>query len=325
MQVEINRVSWPFASTFRIANRELACVDTVQVTLREGSLIGRGESAGVWYHGETMDSMVQQIDALSKELARGLSRADLQSVMPPGGARCALDCALWDLEAKRAGQRAWDLAGIRSVSSLVTAYTISLDTPDSMARAAAAGRQYVLLKLKLDGNDDLKRVAAVRAARPEARIIVDANQSWNERHVHELIPKLAELGVELIEQPLPAGQDDVLAKFRSPVPLCADESCQTRLSLPSIVGKYQFINIKLDKTGGLTEALALAHEAKVRDLRLMVGCMCGSSLSMAPAFTVGQLCSFTDLDGPLLCSTDVPNPIRYEGSQMHSPAPALWG
>ena len=325
MEIRFNRVNWPFASTFRIAYREQTCAETVQVTLRDGSLVGRGEALGVSYHGETVDSMLAQLVWLSSKVASGISRDDLQSLLPPGGARNALDCALWDLEAKRAGQRVWELAGIRSVTPLVTAYTLSLDAPEVMARAAAVARQYALLKLKLGGEGDLERVAAVRAARPDARIIVDANQSWREPHLHHLIPNLAELGVELIEQPLPAGQDDALADFRSPVPLCADESCQTRLSLPSVMGKYQFINIKLDKTGGLTEALALAREAQSRRLKLMVGCMAGSSLSMAPAFTVGQLCTFADLDGPLLSSADVPHPIRYEGSRMYPPDPALWG
>jgi L-alanine-DL-glutamate epimerase-like enolase superfamily enzyme len=181
------------------------------------------------------------------------------------------------------------------------------------------------LKLKLSGDGDIERVSAVRAARPDAEIIVDANQAWNEQQLNEFTPRLASLGVALIEQPLPAGQDDVLADFVSPIPLCADESCQTRLSLDVVVGKYQFINIKLDKTGGLTEALALADEARARGLKLMVGCMTGSSLSMAPAFVVGQLCRFVDLDGPLLLAADVRHPILYDGDRMHPPDRWLWG
>ena len=325
MQVEFKRVEWPYISIFRIAYSEQTSADTVQVALRDGPLTGRGEALGVSYHGETVDSMLEGLAVVSKEIARGISRADLQALLPAGGVRNALDCALWDLEAKRLSKRAWELAGIQSVSAILTDYTLSLDTPEAMARAAAAARQYTLLKLKLGGNGDFERVAAVRLARPDARIIVDANQSWNEGDLHQLIPKLAELGVELIEQPLPVGKDDALAHFRSPVPLCADESCQTRLSLPLIVGKYEFINIKLDKAGGLTEALALAREAQAQNLRLMVGCMAGSSLSMAPAFIVGQLCTFADLDGPLLCRTDVPHSIRYEGSRMYPPEPSLWG
>lgn len=325
MQIEFNPVSWPFKSTFRFAYRVQTHAETIQVRLREGPLVGRGEALGVSYHGETVDSMLAQLTELEKKIAPSISRGDLQDMLPPGGARNAVDCALWDLDAKRARRRAWELAGLHSPAVLVTAYTLSVDTPHAMAKAAAAAQQYSLLKLKLDGDCDLERVKAVRVARPDVRLIVDANQSWNERHLHDLVPKLAALGVELIEQPLAAGKDHVLAGIRSPVPLCADESCQTRQSLPSLLGKYEFINIKLDKAGGLTEALALAQEALAKNLKLMVGCMAGSSLSMAPAFIIGQLCAFVDLDGPLLSSADVPNPLRYEGSRMHPPEPALWG
>lgn len=325
MQIEFNQVNWPFTSTFRIAYRAQTCAETIQVRIRDGTLIGRGEALGVSYHGETVDSMLAELRDLADKVEPGISRADLQHLLPAGGVRNAVDCALWDLEAKRVGRRAWEIAGVSSVGELLTTYTLSLDTAQSMAKAASAARQYRLLKLKLDGDGDLERVAAVRVARPDVRLIVDANQSWEERHLHDVIPKLAALGVELIEQPLPVGRDEVLKKFKSPVPLCADESCQTRLSLPSIVGKYDFVNIKLDKTGGLTEALALAREAQGRNLKLMVGCMAGSSLSMAPAFIVGQLCVFADLDGPLLASSDVAHPIHYEGSRMYAPEAVLWG
>lgn len=325
MEIEFNKVSWPFTSTFRIAYRAQTCAEAIQVTIRDGPLAGRGEALGVSYRGETIDSMLAQLVDLAESIGPTFCRAHLQDLLPPGGARNAVDCALWDLEAKRAGRRAWELAEIPSVRTLVTAYTLGLGTPESTAKAAAAARQYVMLKLKLDGDDDFERVAAVRRARPDARLIVDANESWKEWHLHNVVPQFAALGVELIEQPLPAGDDDVLANFRSSVPLCADESCHTTLSLRSVLGKYQFINIKLDKTGGLTEALALAREAQAHNLRLMVGCMAGSSLSMAPAYVVGQLCTFADLDGPLLSSADVPHPIRYQGSHMHAPQTALWG
>jgi L-alanine-DL-glutamate epimerase-like enolase superfamily enzyme len=325
MQIEFHSVNLPFVTPFRIAYRAQTYSEAVQVRISDRSFVGRGEALGVSYHGETVDSMLAQLTSLADKVGPGISRADLQHLLPPGGARNAVDCALWDLESKQAERRAWELAGIHPVTPLVTAYTIGLDTPELMAKAAAAARQYLLLKLKLDGTCDLERVAAVRSARPDVRLIVDANQSWNGQHLHGLIPKMAKLGVELIEQPLPEGADDMLADFKSAVPLCADESCQTRLSLPSVVGKYQFINIKLDKTGGLTEALALAREAESRDIKLMVGCMAGSSLSMAPAFIIGQLCSFVDLDGPLLSSVDVQFPILYQGSQMHPPEVALWG
>jgi L-Ala-D/L-Glu epimerase len=325
MHVEFRRVDWPFASAFKIAYEVRSFAETILVELSDGDLIGRGEALGVSYHGETADSLLAQLAAAKEHLGNAISRVSIQALLPPGGARNALDCALWDLEAKRAGQRAWELAGFKSVGPLTTAFTLSMDTPKAMAQAASTARQYSLLKLKLAGADDLERVTAVRIARPDAEIIVDANQSWNENQLYELTPRFAELGVTLIEQPLPIGKDDVLLWFESAVPLCADESCQTTECLPSLIGKYQYVNVKLDKTGGLTEALRLARAAQASNLKLMVGCMAGSSLSMAPAFVVGQLCSVIDLDGPLLSAYDIPNGIRYEGSRMYAPEASLWG
>jgi L-alanine-DL-glutamate epimerase-like enolase superfamily enzyme len=325
MHVEFRRVDWPFVSTFRIAYEVRTHAETVLVELKDGNLVGRGEALGVSYHGETVDSLLAQLMAVKNELVSGISRRDLQSLLPAGGARNAIDCALWDLEAKRARRRAWELAGIDSANPLLTAYTLSMDTPKAMGRAAGSMRQYSLLKLKLSGAGDLERLAAVRRVRPDAELIVDANQSWSEQQLHEFAPRLAEIGVKLIEQPLPVGEDDVLAEFESPVPLCADESCQTTESLPSLAGKYEYVNIKLDKTGGLTEALRLARAAKEANFKLMTGCMAGSSLSMAPAFIVGQLCRVIDLDGPLLSASDVPDGIRYDGSWMFAPEASLWG
>lgn len=325
MQVKFRRIDWPYTSVFRISSRSQTTAEAVQVELKDGTLVGRGEGHGIFYHGETVDLMLAHLSRSKRALSRGVSRAELQSLIPAGGARNAVDCAMWDLEAKRAGERAWALAGMKTVSPITSDFTLSLDTPDAMADLANRVRKYPRLKLKLGGEGDVDRVAAVRAARPDAALIVDANQAWNERQLHEFTPKLFELGIKLIEQPLPAGRDDVLAHFTSPIPLCADESCQTRASLPFLVGKYEYVNVKLDKTGGLTEALALAHEAKGLGFKLMVGCMAGSSLSMAPAFLIGQLCDFVDLDGPLLASTDVPHPIRYEGGLMYPPEPELWG
>jgi L-Ala-D/L-Glu epimerase len=295
------------------------------VRLNDGELTGRGEAIGVSYHGETVESLLTQLTAIRSDLGKGVTRHDLQSLLPPGGARNAVDCALWDLESKRSGRRAWELAGIPSVNPLKTAYTLGMNSPDVMGEAAAAASKYSLLKLKLSGDGDLARVMAVRQARSDAEIIVDANQAWSERQLREFTPRLAELGVKLIEQPLPVGKDAFLARFDSPVPLCADESCQNTESLPSLVGKYRYVNIKLDKTGGLTEALHLARIANAEGFKLMVGCMAGSSLSMAPAFIVGQLCSVVDLDGPLLSTSDVPCAIRYEGSRMFAPEASLWG
>jgi L-alanine-DL-glutamate epimerase-like enolase superfamily enzyme len=295
------------------------------VRLTEGKWTGRGEGAAVAYRGETIDSMLQQLSAVRGELSRGITRRELQELLAPGGARNAVDCALWDLEAKRAGQRAWELAGMESVSPLKTHYTLSLDTPEAMGRAAAAARRYSMLKLKLDGKNDWERVKAVRAARPDAQIIVDANQSWSEQNLREFVPKFADAGVRLIEQPLPVGRDEPLEEFASLMPLCADESCQTTTSLPSLLRRYDYINIKLDKTGGLTEALDLAREAQAKGFKLMVGCMGGSSLSMAPAFVLGQLCDLADLDGPLFAAADVAHPMRYAGDMICAPDAELWG
>lgn len=325
MKLKAYKADWEFNSPFRIAYRERTHARTVQVELTDGDLMGRGEAAGVSYHGETVDSLLEQLVSVAPRISAGLSRDELQRLMPPGGARNALDCALWDLEAKRAGRRAWDIAGLASVRPLLTAYTLGVDTPEAMARAATAASQYSLLKLKLTGEDDIERVTAVRRARPDAHLIVDANQAWNDLQLRELTLQLAALGVTLIEQPLVIGKDGVLAEFRSSLPLCADESCQTTASLPGLAGKYQYVSIKLDKTGGLTEALRLARLARAQGFKLMVGCMGGSSLSMAPAFIVGQLCDVVDLDAPLLVKSDVPNGIRYDGSWMSAPDERLWG
>jgi L-Ala-D/L-Glu epimerase len=325
MRVKIRHVRWPFVALFRISYEAQTFADAVQIHLDDGYLLGRGEGNCVSYHGETADSMLAQLRAVRNELRRGISRNDLQFLLPPGGARNAVDCALWDLEAKKAGVRAWELAGMGSVRPIMSDLTLSLDTPDAMAHLAAQAKEYSQLKLKLDGHGDIERVAAVRAARPDAKLLVDVNEAWTVRQLHELVPKLAELGVKLVEQPLPAGRDEALASFASPIPLCADESCQTRVSLPQLAGKYQYINIKLDKTGGLTEGLAMAQEARSLGFGLMVGCMAGSSLAMAPAFIIGQLCDFVDLDGPLLSGADMPHAIRYAGGAMSPPDSALWG
>jgi L-Ala-D/L-Glu epimerase len=325
MQIDFSRVNWPYASTFRIASPEWEPCETLQVVLRDGEITGRGEGLAVFYHGETIDSMLAQLEHARGDIARDVSREELRDILPPGGARNAVDCALWDLAAKRARRRAWELAGVATVKPLTTAYTLSVDSPDAMQRAAAAAAKYSLIKLKLSGDGDIERVSAVRRARPDAELIVDANQSWNEEQLRSYPARLAELGVTLIEQPLPAGTDDALLDFKSAVPLCADESCQTLASLPDVLGKYQYVNIKLDKTGGLTEALDLARAAQAAGLKLMVGCMAGSSLAMAPAFIVGQLCAVVDLDGPLLATRDMADAIRYEGSRMNPPTDRLWG
>lgn len=325
MRIEFRRQDWPYLREFRIAYQVSTAAETIQVQLTDGPYVGRGEALGVSYHAETVESMLADLSRVNDALCRGILREELPGLLPPGGARNAVDCALWDVQAKKCGKRAWELVGFSSVRPIITDYTIGLDTADAMAQVAAGLHEHPVLKLKLCGTEDLERVLAVRAARPDAEIIVDANQSWTEWELRNLTPRFAEAGVRLIEQPLSVGQDDILLGYESPVPLCADESCQTADSLSNLVGKYQYLNIKLDKTGGLTEAMHLACEARRRGFKLMVGCMGGSSLSMAPAFIVAQLCEFADLDGPLLSSCDVSPAIKYEGGRMYPPPRELWG
>ena len=327
MKIKLQRVDRELATPLHISNASWTHARTVVVELTDGSVCGRGESNGVYYRGESQDTMERDVELARDAIEAGLDRDRLRALMPPGGARNAVDAALWDLEAKRTGKRAWAIAGMATVRPLTTAFTLGVASPAAMgeAAAAAARRNLNVLKLKLTGEDDLDRVRAVRAGHPGARLVVDANQGWSERHLHEYPPVLATLGVELIEQPLPAGADDALLGLDSPVPFCADESCQTADSVAALVGKYQFLNIKLDKCGGLTEALLLASAAQHHGLRLMVGCMLGTSLAMAPAFIVGQLCEFVDLDAALLLVHDCEEGILYDGSVMSAPGPRLWG
>jgi len=265
------------------------------------------------------------IEALVPAVAEGLDRAGLQAALPPGAARNAVDAAFWDLEAKTSGKSVSRLAGIEPPRPVVTAYTLSLGEPDAMGRAAAEHAGRPLLKLKLTGEGDLERVRAVRSAAPASRLIVDANEGWNAEHFERYAPVLAELGVALIEQPMPAGHDDALAEVPHPVPICADESCHTTEDIDALVGKYEVVNVKLDKTGGLTEALSLVRAARARGFRLMVGCMVGTSLAMAPACFLAQDSEFVDLDGPLLLAKDRQPGLRYDGSTLYPPKPALWG
>jgi L-Ala-D/L-Glu epimerase len=326
MQMRVQQMDWEYATPMRLSYRTKTHARTVVVELREGETAGRGEGLGVAYHGETVETLLQQLAAVRDEVSEGVSREALYGLLPAGGARNAIDCALWDLEAKRAACRVWDLIGIQhSLRPLESTYTLGVDSPEAMGRLAARLRLYSRLKLKMDGGDDLERVAAVRRARPDAMLVVDANQAWTERQLRELVPRFFDLEVRLIEQPLPVGKDDMLAEFSSAIPLCADESCQTSECVPALVGKYEYVNVKLDKTGGLTEAIRLVQRARAAGLKLMVGCMGGSSLSMAPAFIIGQWCEVADLDGPLLTKADIPDGIHYEGSRMSAPTARLWG
>jgi L-alanine-DL-glutamate epimerase-like enolase superfamily enzyme len=291
------------------------------VTVEDDRVRGRGECVPYARYGETPASVAAQLEGLP----RAFDRAELQRLLPAGAARNAVDCALWDLEAKRAGRAAWALAGLAEPGPEVTAYTLSLDTPEAMRAQAAEHAWRPLLKVKLGGAGDLGRLEAVRAGAPGPRIIVDANEGWTPEAYAALAPRLVALGVEMVEQPLPAGADDALATMERPLPVCADESCHDRTSLPGLAGKYDMVNIKLDKTGGLTEALALRDAARAAGYGIMVGCMVGSSLGMAPAVLLAQGAAVVDLDGPLLLARDRAHPLRYDERGVHPPTPDLWG
>ena len=316
--------SWPIRGVFTISRGSRTSADVVVVEIAAGDAVGRGECAPYPRYGESPLSTTRQIEALRGEIEDGLSRAELQSRLPAGAARNAIDAALWDLEAKRSGTPAWKLAGLAQPAPLITAYTLSLDTPARMAAAAAAAPR-PLLKLKLGGEGDVERVRAVRMSAPDSRLIVDANEAWTPEVLAIAAPAMAALGVELIEQPLPAGEDGALATLERPVPVCADESCHGEASLAGLAGRYELVNIKLDKTGGLTAALALAVEARARGFGIMLGSMLGTSLGMAPAVLMGAMAAYVDLDGPLLLDRDREPGIRYEGSVMHPPPAGLWG
>lgn len=331
LKVGIER--FPIRGAFRIARgaKTEAAVLTATVTDRgtdpATGLVGRGEAVPYARYGETLEDSAAALIGLADAVAAGLDRAGLADALPAGAARNALDCALWDLAAKRAGVPAWRLAGLAPPQPLTTCYTLSLDAAEAMAAAAAAATAagYPLLKMKVTGDGDAERVAAVRRAAPAARLVVDANEGWSLDHLRAFAPVFAGLGVELIEQPLPADADEALRGFASPVPLAADESCHDRASLDRLRGLYQAVNIKLDKTGGLTEALAVRAAAQAMGFTVMVGCMVATSLALAPAVLLGQGAALADLDGPLLLARDRAPGLRYDGALVHPPEPELWG
>ena len=324
-RLTVTRRSWSLAQPFAISRGSKMTAEVVIAEVSDGEFRGRGECVPYPRYGESVESVAAQLEAMNGAVFSGLDRHELQRVMPPGAARNALDCAFWDLDAKRDNCRATDLAGIGAMRPVVTAYTLSLDTPERMGKAAASQRQRPLLKLKLSGDCDIERVQAVREGAPGARLIVDPNEGWRERHLTEVMPALAEFGVALIEQPLPAGDDDALASVPHPIPVCADEACHTTEDLDRLAGKYDAVNIKLDKTGGLTEALALAAAARERGFTIMVGCMIGTSLAMAPALLIAQRAGVVDLDAPLLLAADRVPGLRYDGSTVYPPEARLWG
>ncbi len=322
--LSVRQESWPIRGAFTISRGTKTSAEVVVVEIAEDGALGRGECVPYPRYGESPESAVRQIAEVRGEIEGGLSRTGLQGRLAAGAARNAIDAALWDLEAKTTGTPAWRLAGVPEPGPLITAYTLSLDTPERMAAAAAAA-QRPLLKLKLGGHGDVERVHAVRESAPGSRLIVDANEAWTPEVFARSAPALAALGVELIEQPLAAGQDDALSGLDRAVPVCADESCRGDGELESLDGRYEFVNLKLDKTGGLTAALELAHQAQARGFGIMLGCMLGTSLGMAPAALLGAAAAYVDLDGPLLLDADRSPGIRYEGSVMHPARPALWG
>lgn len=316
---------WPIAGAFTISRGAKTQAEVVVATVSDGLHRGRGECVPYGRYGETVDGVAAALSALTGDVARGLDRDTLQHLLPAGAARNALDCALWDLAAKRAGRPVHALAGIAPPEPRVTAYTISLDTPDAMAVAAARAAGRPLLKVKLGRPGDPERIRAVRAAAPRAELIVDANEGWGADNLDENLAACAAAGVALVEQPLPADADAALAEIPHPIPICADESVHDRASLARLAGKYEAINLKLDKTGGLTEALALAHDAERQGFALMAGCMISTSLAIAPALLLAQRARVVDLDGALLLARDRPDGLRYDDSRVYPASQALWG
>lgn len=317
--------NWPLKGSFAISRGSKREAAVVVATLSEGKRFGRGECVPYARYGETVDGVCKAIRAMGPALADGLTRAALQERMPVGAARNALDCALWDYEAKSTGARVETLAELPPPDSLLTAFTIGLGAPDEMAAKSKAAASHRLLKLKLGSEGDAARLEAVRRARPEARLIVDANEGWRGDLLPELLAACTDAGVELVEQPLPAADDAALAHIAHDIPICADESAHDRTGLAKLAGRYDAINIKLDKTGGLTEALALKAEAEAAGLGIMVGCMLATSLSMAPALLLTRGARFVDLDGPLLLDADRDPSLGYQGSYVQLPAAELWG
>jgi L-Ala-D/L-Glu epimerase len=321
----IDAESWPIAGAFTIARGSKTEAKVIVFIMSDGVHTGHGEAVPYGRYNETIEGSLAALEAIRPQVEAGLTREALQTLMPAGAARNALDCALWDIEAKRSGTPAFARAGLKALNPLKTAYTLSLDTPEAMGAQAAKNARRPLLKLKIGGPDDLGRVEAVRANAPKTRLIVDGNEGLKLDDLQRLTPELKRLGVVLIEQPLPASEDEALLGYDCPVALCADESLHDRAGLARIARLYACVNIKLDKTGGLTEALLLKAEAQKLGLGIMVGCMVATSLSMAPAMLIAQGADFVDLDGPLLLARDREHGLEVTGSILSPPDPALWG
>jgi L-Ala-D/L-Glu epimerase len=325
-ELRVNEQSWPFDKPFRIARGTRTEAHVIVVTVSDGQHTGHAEAVPSKRYGETVASARSRLEQISSKGTRAFDRQQIQQLLPAGAARNALDCALWDLEAKMSGKRAWELANIPIVDSVETAFTISLDTPAKMAAAAKTSAAAPVLKLKLGGDDlDLARVEAVRQEAPAARLLVDANESWVPPHYRKIVSALHGLGVELIEQPFPADADDVLETLDHPVPVCADESCHTTADLAGLVNRYEAVNVKLDKTGGLTEALLLTERARESGFKILIGCMVCTSLGIAPARLLARPNDYVDLDGPLLLAGDRHHGLPYENGRIGIPPRQLWG
>ncbi|WP_420392870.1 N-acetyl-D-Glu racemase DgcA [Acuticoccus sp.] len=324
MRLTVAVETFPIAGAFRISRETRTEARVVVATIEDGAHVGRGEAVPYRRYRETVEGVAEAVEAMAPRVADGLTRQDLAEAMPAGAARNALDCALWDFEAKRSGTPVAQVLGL-TLRPLTTAYTLSLGEPHEMAAAAeAAGRPLLKVKLGAPSGDDA-RIAAVREAVPDATLIVDANEGWNEGNLLINMGACAAAGVALIEQPLPAGRDGVLATISHPVPICADESVHTSADLAALVGRYDAVNVKLDKSGGLTEAIAMTEAARQAGLKVMVGCMIGTSLAMAPATYYAQGADFVDLDGPLLLARDREPGLVYDGATLMPPEPMLWG
>ena len=325
VELVVSTESWPIRGCFTIARGAKTQADVVLVELQGGEFKGRGECVPYARYGESCDSVIEQIESLRQDVQQGLDRIQLQQRLPAGAARNALDCAFWDLQAKTTRRGVWELLDLPAMQPLTTAYTLSLDSPENMHKAALAHADRPLLKLKLAGEGDIERVRAVRKGAPKARLIVDANEGWDPGIYRLMVPEFLKLGVEMIEQPLPAAGDEALRSLERPIPVCADESCHDSESLKGVVGKYDMVNIKLDKAGGLTEALQLRKAAEAEGLQIMVGCMLATSLAMAPATLLAQGAGIVDLDGPLLLERDRPSGLDFDRSLVFPPRPELWG
>ena len=315
---------WPLKKVFQISRGSHTEAQVVVVTVANDEHIGRGEGVPIKRYAQSVESVLAQIESIKAE--KKLDRQRLQQLLPAGAARNALDCALWDLEAKTSGKRVWELANVPIVLEVETSFTISLDTPEKMAAAAAVAAGLPILKLKLQGDDlDLARVKGVRESAPAARLLIDANESWSPEHYRKIVPEIHELGAELIEQPFPANADEVLETLDHPIPVCADESCHTTADLRRLTNRYEMINVKLDKTGGLTEALRLCDRARDSGFKLLIGCMVCTSLGIAPARLLASNADLVDLDGPLLLGRDREHGLAYTNGRLALPSAQLWG